>query len=170
MKKVIFLSSVCGVGKSTTCDYIRDNNLLEDYAIFDADDLLNVHDYDQSNLFYEDAIKVASLKSGDKNIIIGSCVNPVEIEQINIPSDIESKKMILLYCSTEELERRLKARDENRNCGSDEFIKGQVEYQNYMLAHSNLFQLIIDNTNFSIEEVANQIAEFIKENDKVNKI
>ena len=78
--------------------------------------------------------------------------------------------MILLYCSTEELERRLKARDESRNCGSDEFIKGQVEYQNYMLAHSNLFQLIIDNTNFSIEEVANQIAEFIKENDKVNKI
>lgn len=170
MKKVIFLSSVCGVGKSTTCDYIRDNNLLKDYSIFDVDNLLNVHDYDQSNLFYEDAIKVASLKSGDKNIIIGSCVNPVEIEQINIPSDIESKKMILLYCSTEELERRLKARNESRNCGSDEFIKGQVEYQNYMLAHSNLFQLIIDNTNFSIEEVANQIAEFIKENDKVNKI
>ena len=170
MKKVIFLSSVCGVGKSITCDYIRDNNLLEDYAIFDADDLLNVHDYDQNNLFYEDTIKVASLKSGDKNIIIGSCVNPVEIEQINIPSDIESKKMILLYCSTEELERRLKARDESRNCGSDEFIKEQVEYQNYMLDHSNLFQLIIDNTNFSIEEVANQIAEFIKVNDKVNKL
>ena len=93
MKKVIFLSSVCGVGKSTTCDYIRDNNLLKDYSIFDVDNLLNVHDYDQSNLFYEDAIKVASLKSGDKNIIIGSCVNPVEIEQINIPSDIESKSI-----------------------------------------------------------------------------
>ena len=169
-KKIVFISAVCGVGKSTTCDYIRDNNLLENYAIFDADNLLNVHDYDQSNLFYEDAIKIASLKSDNKNIILGSCVNPVEIKEISMPDDIESMEMVLIYCSNEELERRLKAREKSRNCSSDEFIKGQIEYQNYMLNHSNLFQLCINNTNLDVKDVATQIINYVKENERTNSI
>ena len=31
MKKVFFLSAVSGVGKTTTCDYIENNNLLKNY-------------------------------------------------------------------------------------------------------------------------------------------
>lgn len=170
MKKIIFISAVCGVGKSTTCDYIRDNNLLENYAIFDVDDLVNVHEYNQTSLLYEDTIMRALLKSGNKNIILGSCVNPVEIKQINIPSDIESMIMILLYCSNKELEKRLKARDARRNCSSDEFIKGQIEYQNYMLNHSDLFQLCIDNTNLDIKDVSTKIVNYIKENERNNNI
>ena len=161
MKKIIFISAVCGVGKSTICEYIKSNNLLKDYELFDADNLLNIHDYDQNKLFYEDTIKKAILNSGDKNIILGSCINPVEIEHINMPSNIDSKEMILLYCSDEELKRRLKARDESRNCSSDEFINGQVDYQKYMLDHLNLFQLSIDNTNISVEETASLIIKYI---------
>ncbi len=33
MTKVVFISAVCGVGKSTTCEYMKNNNLLEDYDI-----------------------------------------------------------------------------------------------------------------------------------------
>ena len=51
--------------------------------------------------------------------------------------------MILLYCFKEELIKRLKARDEIRNCSSDEFIKGQVNYQNYMLKHLDLIIQIL---------------------------
>ena len=111
--------------------------------IIDVDDLVNCHECEQGNLLYEDAIKRAKEKSEDKNIILASCVNPVELKQINIPSELESINMILLYCFKEELIKRLKARDEIRNCSSDEFIKGQVNYQNYMLKHLDLIIQIL---------------------------
>ena len=70
--------------------------------------------------------------------------------------------MVLITCSNEEIEKRLKSRDESRNCGSDGFIEEQINYQNYMLDHLNLYQLHIDNSNNSIERVANQIVNYIK--------
>ena len=169
MKKIIFLSSVCGVGKSTVCDYLKANNLLDEYVIFDADELLNIHDYNDNIKFYEDIIKEAIKKSGDKNILLASCINPVEIERINMPDDIESKEMILLYCSSIDLTNRLTNRDPSRNCSSDEFIKGQIEYQNYMLNHASLFGLVIDNTNESISDTAINITKFIEENNLINE-
>lgn len=64
MKKLIFISAVSGVGKSTACEYIKKSNLLEDYSIFDIDDLENINNYNQNtyNLFYENAIKKAIRK------------------------------------------------------------------------------------------------------------
>ena len=156
--KLILISSVCGVGKSTTCEYIKNNNLLEDYRVFDIDDLVNVHT-NQGNI-YENAIKKA-IELSDKDIILGSCICHSDLEKFDMPKEIESYKSILITCSNEELIKRLKARDKNRNCSSEEFIKGQIEYQNYLLEHINLFDLHIDNTNTSIEEVANQITNYI---------
>ena len=164
MKKIIFISSVCGVGKTSTCDYIKSNNLLDNYAIFDADDLLNIHDYNDNILFYEDNVKVAVEKSDNKNIVLGSCINPVEIKKIRMPSNVETYKMILIYCSNEELEKRLKLRDKSRNCSSDEFIKGQIEYQNYMLNHKDLFNMCIDNTDISTKETSKKIIDYINNN------
>ena len=171
MKKLIFISAVCGVGKSTNCEYIRNNNLLEDYAIFDIDDLENINDYNENtyNTFYENAIKKAIILSGDKNIIIGSCINPMDIEKISMPKDIESYKNILITCSDEELTIRLKERDENRNCSNDEFIYGQIDYQKFMLNHLNLYDFHINNTNRSVNETSNRIVSFIKNNNKSMK-
>lgn len=165
MKKIIFISAVCGVGKSTTCEYIKNNNLLDNYAVFDIDDLVNVHEYDSGNRLYEDAIKKAVLKSNDKNVILGSCVNPVELKRLNIPNNLEIN-MILIYCSNEELTNRLKMRDIRRNCSNDDFINSQIEYQNYMINHIDLFELCIDNSNISVDEVSNQIIKYVKESEK----
>jgi len=57
MKKVFFLSAVSGVGKTTTCDYIENNNLLKNYSIFDIDELENINEYnsDTYTSFYENA-------------------------------------------------------------------------------------------------------------------
>lgn len=168
MKKIIFISAVCGVGKSTTCEYIKNNNLLDNYEIFDIDDLVNVHT-NKGNI-YENAIKRAIELSNNKDIILGSCVCHADLEKFNMPQEIESYKCILITCSNEELIKRLKTRDKNRNCSSDEFINGQIEYQNYLLNHSSLFQLHVDNTNTSIEEIANQIVDYIKDNEKNRSI
>lgn len=166
MKKLILVSAVCGVGKSTNCEYIRNNNLLENYAIFDIDDLENINDYNQNtyNTFYENAIKKAIILSGDKNIIICSCINPRDIEKINMPKEIESYKNILITCSDEEITRRLKERDESRNCSNDEFIQVQIDYQRFMLNHLNLYDFHIDNTDRRVNETSSGIVSFIKNN------
>lgn len=161
---LVFISAVSGVGKTTTCNYIKNNNLLEDYSIFDIDELENFNEYtsDSYNLFYENAIKKAILKADNKNIIIGSCINPTDIEKINIPKEIEKVEMILITCLEEQLISRLKQRDESRNCSSDEFIKGQTDYQNYLLDHLNMYDLHIDNSNSDVKDVANKIVNYIK--------
>ena len=164
MKEIVFISAVCGVGKSTTLDYIKQNNLIHGCDIFDIDDLINIHEYENEKptTVYSAAVEKAVSQSTNKNIIIGSCANPVEMKQVNIPNSAKSIEMILIYCSNEELIKRLKARDENRNCGSDEFINGQIEYQKYMLDHSDLFKLKIDNTNIDVSEVSNRIVDYIR--------
>lgn len=163
---LIFISAVSGVGKTTICKYMIDNNLLEGHAIFDIDELENINEYTAStyHLFYEKAICKAIAKSNNKSIVIGSCINPTDIEKVNIPKEISSVKMILVTCSNKELEKRLKMREKTRNCGSNEFIKDQIDYQNYMLNHLDMYQLHVDNTHCDVIDVANQIATYIKDN------
>ena len=164
MKKLIFISAVSGVGKSTNCEYIKNNKILENYEIFDIDDLENVNDYNENtyHLFYQNAIKKAVIQSGDKNIIIGFCINPTDFEKVKIPEGIEPYKLVLITCSEEELTRRLKDRDESRNCGNDEYIKGQIDYQRFMLNHLNLYDFHIDNTDKEVSETSKSIVEFTK--------
>ena len=161
MKQIVFISGVSGVGKTTICEYIKDK--LDNYIVFDIDDLENVNDYNDNtyDLFYENAVKKAVQKSGDKNIIIGSCINPNDIKNINLLNDIEVK-MILITCSNEELIKRLKSRDIERNCSSDEFINSQIEYQNYLIEYKNDYQLHIDNTNKTIDSIVSEIDKFLK--------
>ena len=161
MKQIVFISGVSGVGKTTICEYIKDK--LDNYIVFDIDDLENVNDYNDNtyDLFYENAIKKAVQKSGDKNIIIGSCINPNDIKKINLLNDIDAK-MILITCSNEELIKRLKSRDIERNCSSDEFINTQIEYQNYLIKYKNDYQLHIDNTNKTIDSIGSEIEKFLR--------
>ena len=162
MKRLIFISAVSGVGKSVTCDYIKNNNLLNDFAIYDIYDLENINNYssDTYNLFYENAIKNAITKSGNRNIIIGSCINFSDLKKINI-FDVDSVESILITCSNDKLKERLKSRDKSRNCSSDAYINDQIKYQDYLLKDLDLYQLHIDNTNINVSDVADQIVEYI---------
>ena len=162
MKTIVFISGVSGVGKTSICEYIKNNNALKEYTVFDIDDLENINDYNKESytLFYKNAINKA-LELSQGNIILGCCINPKDIDNINIPSDI---KMILITCSNKELENRLKKRDKERNCSSDEFIKSQIDYQDYMLKQLNKYDLHIDNTNKNIEEVTRIIIDYINKN------
>ena len=111
LKKLIFISAASGVGKSTACEYITNNNLLQDYAIFDIDDLENINEYNENtyNSFYENAIKKAIILSKDKNIVIGYCINPIDIEKINMPNEIDSYINILITCYNESLKKKIES-------------------------------------------------------------
>ena len=152
MKSLFFIISVSGVGKSTTLEYIKKNSLLDDYSIFDIDDLENINNYNENNynLFYENALEKAVLLSND-------------IEKLKIPNEIENYINILITCSNDKLKKRLKSREKSRQCGTNEYIDRQITYQNYLLNNFELFQLHIDNTTDDVENVSKKIVKFIKE-------
>ena len=84
-----------------------------------------------------------------------------------MPNEIESYINILITCSNEELKKRLKARDESRQCGSDEYIEGQINYQNYLLKNIGLYQMHIDNSEDVVENVTRKIVNFIKQGEVI---
>jgi len=169
MKRLVMLSAACGVGKTTIRDAIEESGLLEDYLCVDTDGLgINWWDYagtDHESKFTDDCLLAAEKLAGDKNILFVGCVSPIDFYgKINLPPSITSSYLIGMTCSAEEVTKRLKARPAERNCGSDEFIAGQVEYNSWFQRNGSKFQFFIDNTDLTIEETAKRIAEFIRSN------
>ena len=83
-----------------------------------------------------------------------------------MPNEIDSYINILITCSNEALKKRLKARDESRQCSSDEYIEGQINYQNYLLRNLRnigLYQMHVDNTEDVVGNVSRKIVDFIKQ-------
>jgi broad-specificity NMP kinase len=159
---MFFLSGVCGVGKSTICDYISRINLLDNFTIFDIDDLINIHDYklNDGKEIYKDAIDIAIKKSDNKDIILGCCMNPNEFKHINHPDNIEYN-FILINCRDDILEKRLKEREAWRKCSDENFILDQKKYQKHLLQYRYLYDLHIDNSVENIETNCLKIIEYI---------
>ena len=167
MKKLIVLCAACCVGKSTICEALNERNLLEKYACIDSDGVgINWWDYagtENEAKFSDDCLAEAVRISGDKNLLFVTCMNPYDYYGVvHIPEDITSTFFIGMTCSDEEVTKRLKARPEERMCGSDEFIAGQIQYNNWFKKNAGKFQFYIDNTGKTIEETVEEIAAFVR--------
>lgn len=167
MKTLVILSAACGVGKSTIKDALKQSDVLENYDCIDSDEVgINWWDYagtDHESKYSEDCLAEAVRMSNNKNLLFVTCMNPYDFYgKISIPQEISSTFYIGMFCSDEEIAMRLKARPEERMCGSDEFIARQIEYNNWFKRNAGKFQFYIDNTNQSIQETATEIAAFIK--------
>ena len=83
MKKLIVLSSACGVGKSTIKEELNKKKLLENYACIDTDEVgINWWDYagtENEAKFSDDCIAEAVRMSGEKNLLFVTCMNPYSI-------------------------------------------------------------------------------------------
>ena len=155
---IIFVSGVCGSGKSTICEYIKKHKLIKDYSVFDIDELENITNYNEDtyNLFYKNAIDKALSKNN--NIILFSCINHNDIEDLKL----DSTRSILITCSNEEITNRLKNRDKNRNCSDDSFINEQIKYQDWFISNSEYYDFIFDNTDISVREISLKIVDEIE--------
>ena len=167
MKKVVVLCAACGIGKSTMKDFIEKNNLLPEWICLDTDDVgLNWWDYagtDHENKYQSDSFAKAVELSGDKDLFFVTCMNPLNYyRDVEAVSAVTSTYFIGLVCSDEQVTARLKARPAERQCGSDEFIKTQIDYNNWFKRNAGKFQLFIDNTNQTYEETAKLICDFVK--------
>lgn len=167
MKKLVVLSAACGVGKSTIKDTLNETNVLDNWACIDTDEVgINWWDYAGTKneaKFNEDCLAEAVRMSDNKNLLFVTCMNPYDFYgTVNIPQNITSTFFIGMTCSDKEITRRLKARPEERMCGSDEFIAGQIQYNNWYKKNAGKFQLYIDNTDKTVEETVKEIAAFLK--------
>ena len=167
MKKLIVLSAACGVGKSTIKDALNENNMLENFVCIDTDEVgINWWDYagtENESDFSSDCLAEAVRLSNDKNLLFVTCMNPYDFYgKIKIPQAITSTFFIGMTCSEEEITKRLKARPEERMCGSDEFIDGQIQYNRWFTNNAGKFQFYIDNSNKSVKKTAEEIATFVK--------
>jgi deoxyadenosine/deoxycytidine kinase len=167
MKKLIVLSSACGVGKSTIKEKLNKKKLLENYACIDTDEVgINWWDYagtENEAKFSDDCIAEAVRMSGEKNLLFVTCMNPYDFYgKVHIPSEIASTFFIGMTCSDDEITRRLKARPAERMCGSDEFITRQIQYNNWFKENAGKFQFYIDNTDLTIDETVEEIARFAR--------
>ena len=167
MKKLVILCSACGVEKSTIRDELTKRGLLNNYECIDTDEVgINWWDYagtENEAKFSDDCLAEAVRMAKDKNLFFVTCMNPYDFYgKVSVPQEITSTFFIGMTCSNEEIAKRLKARPEERMCGSDEFIAGQIEYNNWFQTNANKFQFFIDNTNMTIEETVEEVADFIK--------
>lgn len=166
MKRLVIISAACGVGKSTMKDALSESGLLGNYACIDTDEVgINWWDYagtENESKFSDDCLAEAVKMAGDKNLLFVTCLNPIDYyAKITVPQEITSTFFIGMTCSSEEITKRLKARPAERMCGSDEFIAGQIEYNDWFVRNAGKFQLYIDNTGMTVEETAQRIAEFV---------
>ena len=158
MKRIIFITGVCGVGKTSIYENIKNSDLSHTYSIFDIDNLLNVNDYkDNYDMFYKNAVEKAIDKSKDKDIILFSCINHNDVENLKLEDCVT--RIILITCDNEELKKRLKNR--NNDCSSDEFINEQIKYQEWFINNMDYYDADFNNTN-NTEEILEKIIHIIE--------
>ena len=97
-------------------------------------------------------------------------MNPTDLDKISLPEEINEIYFVALTSSKENIIDRLKKRDEERNCSSDEFINSQIDYNNWILNHIDLYNNHIDNSKSNIEETSKCLVEYIKFIEKNRRI
>lgn len=168
MKKLVVLCATCGVGKTTIKDYLNEYSKTNNFAFLDTDEIgLNWHEYkdleDANIKFAKACLEVAIRKSGDKNILWATCMNPMDYHEKIAPVEgIGEAYFINLQCSNEALTARLKGRPVERMTHTDEFIATQIEYMDWFRRNTDRMDLVIDSTQLSIAETARQVDEFLK--------
>lgn len=167
MKKLVVLSAACGVGKTTIKDELNAGKMLENWVCVDTDEVgINWWDYEgteHEDRYCEDCLAEAVRMSGNKNLLFVTCANPYDFYgAVHVPQNITSTFFIGMACSDEEITRRLKARPQERMCGSDEFIAGQIQYNAWFQKNVGKFQFYIDNTDKTVDETVRAIMSFVK--------
>lgn len=162
---LVVLCAASGVGKTTIKDELKKNNLLEGFACLDTDQVgICWWDYkgtEREDKFNDDCLKEAVRQAEGKNLLFSACMNPLDYySKVSIPTEITSTYFIAMTCSDEEIVRRLRARPAECMCGSDDFIREQINYNNWFKENKGKFQLYIDNTELSIQETAKTVLDF----------
>jgi hypothetical protein len=67
-----------------------------------------------------------------------------------------------MTCSDAEVRRRLLARPPERMCSDEAFIASQIDYNNWIRTHAELYDLHLDNTAMTVDMAAKTVADFVQ--------
>ena len=165
--RLIVITGTCGAGKSTLRDSLPGMLDPERYACVDSDEVgLNWWDYagtDREEKYGEDTLKRAAGMAAGKDLVFVSCLNPQDyFARAVAPEEITATYFIALCPPDEVIEKRLKARPEERGFTSDEIIRPHLEYNRWFRKNRGKFSLFLDNGNETVEETTRKIAAFIQ--------
>lgn len=162
---LFIITGASGVGKSTVC--IELANMQTNYVVMDSDILwreeFNKPEDDYKN-YREMWLRVCKNISqvGKPVVLIGSSI-PEQFENCIERRYFSNLYHIALVCDEKSLITRLKERPKYRNCSSDDFIKGHIEFNNWFKNNKGHIMLI-DTTSDSVQETARKINTLIIEN------
>lgn len=165
-RRLVILSAACGVGKSTVKNALNELNLLPDFACIDSDEVrLNWWNYKgtpREKDYTADCLARAFELAEEKHLLFGSCNDPISFfERVPLPENV-TVTYIAMTCSDAEVRRRLLARPPERMCSDEAFIASQIGYNAWIRNHAELYDLSLDNTDATITETAQAVAEFVQ--------
>ncbi len=166
-KRLFILSAACGVGKTTIQNALCQLNLLPEYACLGSDEMgINWWDYagtPREADYTRDCLSVALDRAGNRPLVFCACVAPPDFRKLRpFFPHITSVRHIGMFCSDDEVRRRLLARPPERMCSDESFILSQIDYNRWIRKHPNEYAFHIDNTPYTKEETARIIADFIR--------
>lgn len=161
---LFIITGASGVGKSSVCIEIA--NIQKEYIVMDSDILWREEFNKPENDYidYRDMwLRVCKniSQAGRPVVLIGSAI-PEQFEKCVERRYFSEIHYIALVCDDVKITERLKARPEYRNCGSEDFIKGHIEFNNWFKKNKEKFSLV-DTTNDSVKETAVSVNDIIVE-------
>jgi chloramphenicol 3-O-phosphotransferase len=161
---LVMVSGASGSGKSTICSYLADKS--NGFIALDMDILWAKHfDKPENNYkeFYETWLRMAKniSQAGMPIVLFGAGCIPNNIEDC-IEKRYFSKIYYLgLVCSDDVLKKRLNDRPKWRNSSNNDFIRNQINYNNFIKLNKGIN--IIETDNITVEEASARIKKRIED-------
>ncbi len=164
--KLVVITGTCGSGKSTVKNEMERRLDARQNACIDSDELgINWWDYagtDHEHRYEDDCLREAVRRADGRDLVFISCLNPLDyFGSHTIPKSVASTYFIVLCPSDEKIEQRLRARPKERRFDSNEAIRPQIEYNQWLRKNRGKVQLFIDNSDMPVEQTVERIISFI---------
>ena len=164
--RLFIITGTCGAGKSTMKDRLAAMLDPERYACVDSDETgLNWWDYagtDHENRYGADTLTAAFRMAGGRDLVFVTCMVPQDyMTETTVPEELKATYHIALWAPDTVIERRLRARPEERGFTTDEAIRPHIEYNRWIGRNRGKYQLFIDNEGQREEETAKAVADYI---------
>ncbi len=164
--KLFIITGTCGAGKSTMKDELSARLDPGRYACVDSYETgLNWWDYagtEREGQYGADSLREAFRMAGGRNLIFVTCMAPHDyITKTAVPEELTATFSIALWARDEIIDQRLRARPNERGFTTDEAIRPQIEYNQWIGKNRGKYQLFIDTEGQSPDETAEMITAFI---------
>ena len=163
---LFLITGTCGSGKSTMKDELAARLDPDRYACVDSDETgLNWWDYagtEREGQYGADTLTKAFRIADGRNLVFVTCMAPHDyITKAAVPEALTATFFIALWAKDQIIDRRLRARPEERGFTTDEAIRPHIGYNQWIGRNRGKYQLFIDTENQTPDETAKMIAAFI---------